>query len=131
MLAPVGGFNDSPANPACWVEIFPKSGVVPSEGVSPFAFYTARFDEPIAPDSGCAATGYTDYGVTSTASPISGQVDFVRNDGTPLCMSIVTIISLPPPKNLPASAVSRLHILIPNCALSSRNVKSCLRRNVH
>ena len=47
------------------------------------------FDAPVAPDSGCAATGHTDFGVTSTASPISGQVDFVQHDGvTPLCMSV-------------------------------------------
>jgi len=47
------------------------------------------FDEPVAPVSGCAATGHTEFGVTSTASPIAGQVDFVQHDGsTPLCMSV-------------------------------------------
>ncbi len=46
------------------------------------------FDAPIAPTSGCAATGYTDFGVTSTASPVAGQVDFVDYDGNPLCMSV-------------------------------------------
>lgn len=46
------------------------------------------FDEPLAPGSGCAATGSTEFGVTSTPSPISGQVDFVDYDGNPLCMSV-------------------------------------------
>ncbi len=47
------------------------------------------FDEPAAPTGGCSGTGYTDFGVTSTPSPISGQVDFVQQDGvSPLCMSV-------------------------------------------
>ncbi len=46
------------------------------------------FDEPVAPTSGCAGTGYTDFGVTSTTSPLGGQVDFVDHDGNPLCMSV-------------------------------------------
>ncbi len=51
--------------------------------------YTMQlFDEPLAPLDGCAATGSTEFGVTSTPSPIAGQVDFTDYDGNPLCMSV-------------------------------------------
>ncbi len=49
------------------------------------------FADPVAPTSGCTGTGYgpNTYGVTSTPSPISGDVQFVGRDHvTPLCMSV-------------------------------------------
>ena len=48
-------------------------------------FDLTQFDEPTIPNPGCGP--YSD-GVTSTASPIEGTVDFEAQDGSPLCMSV-------------------------------------------
>ena len=48
-------------------------------------FVMTEFDKPALQGSGCGP--YSD-GVYSTDSPISGQVDFEAQDGSPLCMSV-------------------------------------------
>ena len=48
-------------------------------------FVMTEFDTPAIPGSGCGP--YID-GVYSADSPISGQVDFQAQDGSPLCMSV-------------------------------------------
>lgn len=49
-------------------------------------FVMTEFDNPSIPTDGCGPFGGD--GVYSTDSPISGQVDFEKQDGTPLCMSV-------------------------------------------
>ncbi len=48
-------------------------------------FDLTPFDEPAIPAGGCGAFG---DGVTSTASPIEGNVSFETQAGAPLCMSV-------------------------------------------
>jgi len=65
-----------------------NNGTGPADGTLG-GYEMTLFDQPAAPTSGCAGTGHTEFGVTSTLSPIDGQVDFVGQDGTtPLCMSV-------------------------------------------
>ena len=68
-----------------------NNGNATADGTMLGGYLMTGFDDPIAPTSGCSGTGYgpNEYGVTSTASPISGDVEFVMHDGvTPLCMSV-------------------------------------------
>ena len=64
------------------IELLPDGGGTPA---SIGGFDLTPFDEPAIPDAGC---GPWNDGVTSTDSPISGQVNFQDQGGSPLCMSV-------------------------------------------